>query len=51
MGADSAATSEHQGGEIMASVDGNCLVIADLDRDDAWIEMSVGDAAPLGEWR
>lgn len=37
--------------EVMASVDDERLVIADLCRDDAWVEISLGDAAPLADWR
>lgn len=51
MAPDTAATSEFQGAEVMASVDGDRLVIADLEREDAWVEMALADAAPLDEWR
>lgn len=37
--------------EIMASVDEERLVIADLCRDDAWLEAPVADATPLADWR
>lgn len=37
--------------EVMASVDGERLVIADLCRDDAWLEIEVVDAAELADWR
>lgn len=51
MAPDTAATSEFQGREIMASVDGDCLIIADLGREDAWIEIPLADAASLGDRR
>lgn len=37
--------------EVMASVDEERFVIADLCRDDAWVEVSLVDAAALVNWR
>lgn len=50
MAPDSAATSEFTG-EVMASIDAEQFVIADLACEKAWIEMPLGDVAVLGEWR
>jgi len=39
---------------VMASIDASDgeerLVIADLEREDAWVSMESGGATPLAEW-
>ena len=37
--------------DVMASVDANDYVIADISEDDAWIAMGVTDAPALRMWR
>jgi hypothetical protein len=37
--------------EVMAAVDSDQLVIADMCRDEAWLTMPVADAAALPDWR
>ncbi|MFB6107172.1 MAG: hypothetical protein ABEJ70_09390 [Halobacteriaceae archaeon] len=37
--------------DVMAAVDEGSLVIADVNRDGAWVSTSPGHAAPLSEWR
>lgn len=49
---DSAPVSETRGdGEVMAAVDSDQLVIADICRDEAWLTMSVSESATLQEWQ
>lgn len=43
----SEGASEH--GEVMASVDGNAYLIADISRDDAWLSMPRSQATVLAE--
>lgn len=38
-------------GEVMASVDADELVIADISEDDAWLAIGAGDAPALRAWR
>lgn len=41
-------------GTVMASIDGNDqerLIIADVDRDEAWIAMPMAEAPALSRWR
>lgn len=37
--------------EVMAAVDSDRLVIADVCRDDAWLTIPMGEAVTLDEWR
>ncbi|MFB6161194.1 MAG: hypothetical protein ABEJ61_08465 [Haloferacaceae archaeon] len=49
------ATTSGADHEVMASVDegpsGECLVIADLSRDDAWISIPVDAALAVADYR
>lgn len=42
------ATTER---DVMAAVDDDRLLIADVARDDAWLAMPADDAPVLGEYR
>jgi hypothetical protein len=39
------------GGEVMASVDADEYVIADISEDEAWVSMCVQDAPDVRDWR
>ncbi|WP_255151516.1 DUF7556 family protein [Halorarius halobius] len=52
MAPDSAVTGSAVGhGEVMASVDDGCFLIADVSRDDAWLSISRADAPTLDAYR
>lgn len=51
MAPDSAVTSGSADHEVMAAVDGDRIVIADIAVDDAWLSMSAADAPTLAELR
>lgn len=47
-----AQASEAQGDcEVMAAIDSDRLVIADICRDEAWISMPTSSTAVLPDWR
>lgn len=49
---DSAPASETRGeSEVMAAVDSDQFVIADVCRDEAWLTMPVSEAVTLQEWQ
>lgn len=49
---DSAPVADMSGDcEVMAAIDSDQLVIADLCREDAWLTMSVSETAALNDWR
>lgn len=50
MGPDSAvAGSSVEHGEVMSSVDGDALLVADISQDDAWLSMPLERAPVLAE--
>lgn len=52
MAPDSAVTGSAVGhGEVMASVDDGCFLIADVSRDEAWLAMSRTEAPTLDGYR
>jgi hypothetical protein len=49
---DTAQASEtHADCEVMAAIDSDQLVIADICRDEAWLTMPVSATATLPDWR
>jgi hypothetical protein len=49
---DTAQASEtHADCEVMAAIDSDQLVIADICRDEAWLTMPVSSTASLPDWR
>jgi hypothetical protein len=51
MATDATAAVDAQESEVMASVDSSNFVIADVTRDDAWMSVSLDEAASLPAWR
>lgn len=51
MAADPATESARPDCEVMASLDDDTLVIAELCRDDAWLSMPAVDAPAVTEYR
>jgi hypothetical protein len=48
---DALAADGRSDGEIMAAVEEEALLIADVSRDDAYLSMPLSDAASLSAWR
>ena len=51
MATETATTASDRTRDVMASVDADDYVIADISEDDAWIRMGVSDAPALKCWR